>query len=301
MKKIVTSQLFNGVTLDFLQYVRQDDNRFMMSLYQNAKDRKYVDVGVDIGKTTNNLISRMIMNKRCSGNESEAKDMRKLFADIWLFKNVDLQGIRKKLESIHRRYDDLIEAIIIEHEEARNQQEIMGSQGKDLLSILLDVAKDENMEIELTKENIKALILVTILTLNIYPTALTIEWALAELINHPDIMKKATEEIHSKIGKTRLIEELDLPNLPYLQSVVKETLRLHVPATLIPRKSTTDCIVPGYHVPAKTNMFVNIWAIGRDPDYWENPLEFRPERFLGHVRFTEWNGIGIEICRAIGI
>ncbi|XP_076927778.1 cytochrome P450 93A3-like [Bidens hawaiensis] len=316
MKKIVTSRLFNGTTLDSLQSVRQDEiNRFMMSLYQNAKDGKPVDVGAEIGKTTNNLISRMIMNKRCSGKESEAKNMRKLFANIneiagnfnlsdniRLFKNVDLQGRRKKLESIHRRYDDLIEAIIREHEESRKQQEIMGSQGKDLLSILLDVAKDESTEIDLTKENIKALIL-NLFTAGTDPTALTIEWALAELINHPEIMKKATKEIDSNIGKNRLIEESDICDLPYLQSVVKETLRLHAPAPLIPRKSTTDCIVAGYHIPAKTNIFVNIWAIGRDPYHWENPLEFRPERFLDNlldVRGQHFHmlpfGTGRRIC-----
>ncbi|KAF5785812.1 putative 3,9-dihydroxypterocarpan 6A-monooxygenase [Helianthus annuus] len=111
-------------------------------------------------------------------------------------------------------------------------------------------------------------------------SALTIEWALAELINHPDIMKKATEEIDTKIGKNRLLEESDIPNLPYLQSIVKETLRLHGAAPLIPRKSTEDCVVAGYHIPAKTNIFVNIWALGREPNYWESPLEFRPERFL---------------------
>jgi len=111
-------------------------------------------------------------------------------------------------------------------------------------------------------------------------SATTIEWALAELINHPDIMLKARQEIDSVVGKNRLVEESDILNLPYVQSIVKETMRLHPTGPLIVRQSTEDCNVNGYDIPALTTLFVNVWAIGRDPNYWENPLEFKPERFL---------------------
>lgn len=111
-------------------------------------------------------------------------------------------------------------------------------------------------------------------------TAYTIEWAMAELINHPEIMAKARQEIDSVIGKSRLVEELDIHNLPYVQSIVKETMRLHPTGPLIVRQSTQDCNIKGYDIPAKTTLFVNVWAIGRDPKYWENPLEFQPKRFL---------------------
>lgn len=112
-------------------------------------------------------------------------------------------------------------------------------------------------------------------------SALTIEWGLAELINHPRVMKKATEEIDRVVGKNRILEESDIPNLPYLQAIVKETLRLHPTAPIIPRTSTEDCIVGGYHIPSKTTVFVNVWALGRDPENWKDPLEFNPERFEG--------------------
>lgn len=107
------------------------------------------------------------------------------------------------------------------------------------------------------------------------------EWALAELINHPTIMEKAREEIDSVVGKSRLVQEPDIANLPYLQAILKETLRLHPTAPMIPRESTESCTINGYEIPARTRLFVNVWAINRDPNYWENPLEFRPERFLG--------------------
>jgi cytochrome P450 len=69
--------------------------------------------------------------------------------------------------------------------------------------------------------------------------------------------------------------------VPYLQAIVKETLRLHPTGPIIVRESSEHCTIAGYKIPAKTRLFVNVWAIGRDPKHWENPLEFRPERFIG--------------------
>lgn len=94
-------------------------------------------------------------------------------------------------------------------------------------------------------------------------------------------MEKARKEIDTVVGKSRLVEESDITNLSYLQAIVKETLRLHPTGPLIVRESSEDCTIGGYEIPAKTRLFVNVWAIGRDPKHWENPLEFRPERFIG--------------------
>lgn len=103
---------------------------------------------------------------------------------------------------------------------------------------------------------------------------------MAELINRPEILLKARREIDSMVGTTGLVEEADIANLPYLQAIVKETLRLHPTGPMIVRESSQSCKVGGYDIPAKTRLFVNVWAIGRDPSHWEKPLEFLPERFL---------------------
>lgn len=94
------------------------------------------------------------------------------------------------------------------------------------------------------------------------------------------MLEKARKEIDSVVGNARLVQESDIPDLPYLQAIVKETLRLHPTGPLIVRESSEACTVVGYEIPAKTRLFVNVWAIGRDPKHWEDPLEFRPERFL---------------------
>ncbi|KAI3760582.1 hypothetical protein L1987_50979 [Smallanthus sonchifolius] len=292
MKKIIMSELLNGKTLDFLCPVRSDEiNQFIKYLLQKAKERKYVELEGELMKLTSNVISRSFMSKRCSEEEDESEDITKIIAEtteiagkfnlsdhIWFCKNLDLQGFGKISKDVHSRFDLFMERIMREHEEARKQDKGVV---KDLLNILLDISEDDSMEIKLTRENIKAFVQ-EILIAGTDTSAITIEWALAELINHPNIMKKAVEEIDQVVGKNRLLQESDIPNLPYLQAIVKESLRLHPTAPLIPRLSTKDCTVGGYHIPANTTTFINVWSLGRDPRHWESPLEFKPERFEGN-------------------
>ncbi|XP_059311106.1 3,9-dihydroxypterocarpan 6A-monooxygenase-like [Lycium ferocissimum] len=300
MKKIIMSDLLGGRTLDLLFPVRHDEiKRFVMLLLQKAKAGEETDVEAELLRVTNNVISRMIMRERCSENQNEAGSVKKLIQDIaelsgkfnlsdyiWFCKNLDLQGFRTRIKDVSGRFDQMMERIINEHQEARRMRDQSndGSEFvKDLLDILLDIADDEHAEMRLTRENIKAFIL-DIFAAGTDTSAITTEWALSELINHPSIMQKAVQEIDIVIGKNRLVKESDITNLPYLQAIVKETLRLHPTSPIIGRESSEDCSIEGYHIPAKTRVFVNVWSINRDPNYWEDPLEFKPERFLSDER-----------------
>ena len=107
------------------------------------------------------------------------------------------------------------------------------------------------------------------------------EWALAELIRHPDVLKKAQQELDAVVGRDRLVSETDLPRLTYLTAVIKETFRLHPSTPLsLPRVAAEECEVDGFRIPAGTTLLVNVWAIARDPEAWPEPLQFRPGRFL---------------------
>ncbi|KAK9290287.1 hypothetical protein L1049_008454 [Liquidambar formosana] len=300
MKKLCMTELLGGRTLGEQLPIRHDEiKQFLQLLFKKAKAGKAVDVGGELIRVTNNVISRMMMGQRCSENDDEAGEVRKLVQEvaeltgkfnlsdfIGFCKNLDLQGFGKRLKDVRDRFDAMMERIISEHEEARRKKKEMGGNGcdtvKDVLDILLDIAEDENSEMRLTKENIKAFIL-DIFAAGTDTSAITTEWALSELINHPHVMEKARQEIDSVVGKNKLVEESDIANLPYLQAIVKETLRLHPTGPLIIRQSTEHCTIGGYEIPANTRLFVNVWAIGRDPKHWENPLEFRPERFVTEV------------------
>ena len=111
-------------------------------------------------------------------------------------------------------------------------------------------------------------------------TSTTTEWAMALLLNHPEKPKKAQAEIDAAVGTSSLITPDDVPRLGYLQSIINETLRLYPAAPLLlPHESSADCKVAGYDVPRGTMLLVNVYAIHRDPAAWEDPAEFRPERF----------------------
>ena len=122
-------------------------------------------------------------------------------------------------------------------------------------------------------------------------SVLATEWTMAEILHNPEVLAKAQEELDEVVGRARLVRESDIVNLKYMKAVVKEAFRLHpIIPLLIPHQSSSGCRVLGYDIPAETRLLVNVWAIGRDPEVWADPLEFRPERFLGVNAGTEFSG-----------
>jgi len=111
-------------------------------------------------------------------------------------------------------------------------------------------------------------------------SSVTLLWAMSEIIKSPRVMRKVQSEIRSSVSGKPRVEVSDTPQLKYLRMVIKETLRLHPPAPfLIPRETMQHIQLLGYDLPPRTRIFVNVWAIGRDPACWKNPEEFYPERF----------------------
>nr|XP_043624593.1 iridoid oxidase-like [Erigeron canadensis] len=104
---------------------------------------------------------------------------------------------------------------------------------------------------------------------------------MTEIIQNPNVMKRVQEELAQVVGMDNIVEESHVAKLKYLDATVKETLRLH-PAGLflVPRTPSQDCVLGGYTVPKGCTVLVNAWKIQRDPQYWDNPLEFNPDRFL---------------------
>ncbi|KAI3867344.1 hypothetical protein MKW98_001778 [Papaver atlanticum] len=140
--------------------------------------------------------------------------------------------------------------------------------------------------------------------------ALTLTWAISLLLNHPDALKKALEELDTHVGKDRKVEESDIPNLTYIPAIIKETMRLY-PVGPLSRSTVEDCEVGGYHVPAGTRLLVNLWKMQRDENvYKDDPLEFRPERFLTSNADVDLKGqhyellplgVGRRICPGVSM
>ncbi|PKA57448.1 Isoflavone 2'-hydroxylase [Apostasia shenzhenica] len=136
--------------------------------------------------------------------------------------------------------------------------------------------------VELTKHLNEAIMMWTsLLSAGTDTSSHTSEWAMSLLLNNPEKLEKAREEIDEIVGNGRLIEESDLTKLPYIHCILTETLRLYpVAPLLIPHQSMEDCRVGGYDIPRETMLLVNAYVIHRDPTIWPEPTKFVPERFL---------------------
>ena len=120
---------------------------------------------------------------------------------------------------------------------------------------------------------------------------------MAELICNPEKMKRAQAELDEVIGRNRRVDESDTDRLPYLRAVVKEVLRLHPAAPLlVPHRADSSCEIGGFVIPKHSEVIVNIWAIGRDPEIWNEPSKFVPERFMdGKMKSVDYRGQHFEL------
>ncbi|CAL9176451.1 unnamed protein product [Musa hybrid cultivar] len=200
---------------------------------------------------------------------------------------MDLQGIQAKMRSVHVRFDAMLTKLLLEHEASK-----MERQGRpDFIDKLMENRVTEDGQ-TITDVNIKALIS-DLFTAGTDTSAVIVEWAMAEMLRNPVILKRAQAEADAVVGRDRLLEESDLPKLTYLQAVCKEALRLHPSTPLsLPHFSYEECEVGGYRIPSNSRLLVNIWAIGRDPKVWADPLVFDPDRFVAGGEGTKYDPQG---------
>ncbi|KAM7257553.1 hypothetical protein ACFE04_013294 [Oxalis oulophora] len=214
-----------------------------------------------------------------------------------------LSGMKARLQHTFQRFDQFFDEVINEHLNSNGEKE-----HKDLVDVLLDIHKSGSTDhgVSLTMDNVKAIIM-DMFVGGTDSTFITLDWAMTELIMNPKSLKKAQAEVRNIVGDRKLVLETDLPDLHYMKDVIKETLRLHPPApVLVPRESIQDIKIDQYDIPAKTRIYVNAWAIARDPTTWKNPETFEPERFSGsNVDFKGQDfelipfGAGRRICPGI--
>ncbi|CAN6270519.1 unnamed protein product [Urochloa humidicola] len=184
---------------------------------------------------------------------------------------------RRKAERLRDMWDEVLDRVIDEHARVVGAGGLPASHERDFTHVLLAVRYEHG----LTRDGIKA-ILADMFAAGTDTAYLVLEYTMAELMRHKDVMAKLQAEVRSSIPKGQeAITEDNPTGMPYLKAVIKETLRLHPPSPLLlPHQSIEDCEVDGYMVGAGTTVFVNVWAIGRDPSLWDAAEEFMPERFL---------------------
>ncbi|XP_010508469.1 PREDICTED: cytochrome P450 705A5-like [Camelina sativa] len=293
MKKLMVTKLLGSQALERSRVVRADElHRFYVSLLDKAGKKETIDIVKETMRLSNNIICKMIVGRSCSEENGEAEKARSLASESIALVNKIVLGsmlrppfkklltslFRKEVMVLSSRFDELLERILREYEE-----KLDGHQGTELMDALLEAYQDENAEYKITRNHIKSFV-ADLLFAGTDTTAQTTQWTMAEIINNPNILERLREEIDTVVGKTRLIQERDLPKLPYLQAVVKEVLRLHPPGSFFARVPQEGCRIGEFYVPEETSLIVNVYAVMRDPDFWEDPNEFKPERFLTSSR-----------------
>nr|QBF29342.1 flavonoid 3 hydroxylase [Crocus sativus]QBF29343.1 flavonoid 3' hydroxylase [Crocus sativus] len=319
LRKLSAVHLLGPKALDELRWVREEELGVLVRMLRARAEGAgggAANVGKEMHVCSTNALARAMMGRRvfekvAAGEEGEEEEMRKAeeFKEMvvevmtlagvfnigdfvpWL-KWFDVQGVVRKMKRVHRRYDVFLDKFL---EECRTSAK---PGAVDLLSVLSgQKGKSDGSGGHITDTAIKALVL-NLLTAGTDTSSSTIEWALTELIRHPDILEKAQQEMDSVVGRERLVTESDIPKLPYLQAIVKENFRMH-PATplSLPRMSMEECDIGEYRIPKNATLFVNIWAMGRDPTIWPDPMEFRPSRFLpgGQGEHVEVRGTHFEL------
>ncbi|PAN24661.1 hypothetical protein PAHAL_4G242800 [Panicum hallii] len=207
----------------------------------------------------------------------------------------------RKAEVYRETVFAFMDGVVREHLERRSLRE--EARQEDLIDVLLRIRGEGNLQFPLTMHIIEAVIF-DLFGGGTETAATTLQWAMAELMRNPAVMCKAQAEVRRVFKEQNKITEERLRELSYLHLVIKETLRLHTPGPLLmPRECQEQCQILGYDVPKGTMVLVNAWAISRNPEFWDAPDEFNPERFQGDMRDFKGNdfdyipfGAGRRIC-----
>ncbi|RHN40680.1 putative cytochrome P450 [Medicago truncatula] len=288
VRKICTLELLSLKRVNSYQPIREDVLSNLVKLIA-SENGSPINLTEALFSSIYTIVSRAAFGSKCKGQEEFISVVKQTIKIAGGFNLGDLfpsakwlqhvTRLRPKIERLHRQTAQILGNIIDEHKEARYGRLKDDEGEEDLVDVLLKYEDGSNKDFSLTKDNIKAIIM-DIFGAGGDTSAITIDWAMAEMIREPRIMKKAQAEVREVFKLNGRVDENYISELNYLKSVVKETLRLHPPGPLLlPRECGKACEINGYNIPFKSKVIVNAWAIARDPNYWAEPERFYPERF----------------------
>ncbi|KAG1334512.1 cytochrome P450 78A11 [Cocos nucifera] len=293
LRRIASTHLFSPRRVAAHEPGRQADCAVMLAAVAEEQDRSgSVRLRPHLQAAALNNIMGSVFGRRYdvsrAGGDPEAEKLKQMVRegfDIlgafnwsdhlpWLAHLHDPSRIKQRCAALVPRVRELVSGIIEEHKKAGASRQ----DNADFVDVLLSLEGDE----KLGHDDMIA-VLWEMIFRGTDTTALLTEWAMAELVLHPDVQVKLRREIDAVVGAHRTITDADVARMQYLQAVVKETLRVHPPGPLLSwaRLSTDDVqLSNGMVVPAGTTAMVNMWAITHDAEVWARPEEFVPERFM---------------------
>ncbi|KAI3690285.1 hypothetical protein L2E82_48265 [Cichorium intybus] len=313
MKKIITVELLSPQKVrSFSCFREQEVDHFIEFIRSNCG--KPVIIRDKVTRMINNIVCKSSFGDNCKQQDVLIELIDELGRLVSGFSIADLfpefgflsviSGMKSNLTKIHKSLDKIFDDIF---EERKIKSERKEESEDALLDVLLTIKESGGLQFPITDDNIKA-IFVNIFVGGTDTSAMTIEWAMTEMMRHPNVMEKAQKEVREVFKGKNKISESDLRDLVYLNFVVKETLRLHPSLPLLlPRECREQCQIDGYDIPVKMKVIVNAFACAVDPEYWDDAESFKPERFeKSSIDFTGTNfefvpfGSGRRMCPGIG-
>ncbi|CAN1163421.1 Cytochrome P450 83B1 [Linum perenne] len=259
MKKICVVHLFNYNRVQSFHSIRESEvSKMVEKISNNAFRSKPSNLSEAMMSLSSIIICRVAFGKRYEEEGIERSRFQSLLNETQaMFTHFFFSDYFPLLGFI---WDAFYQEIIDEHLDPKRAK----PEHEDILDVLLQIWKDRSFKVQLTFDNIKA-ILMNIFVGGTDTSAATVVWSMTYLMKNPRVMIKAQEEVRHAIGKKRFVNEEYIQQLSYLKNVVKETMRLQPTVPIIAaRESTESCKIDGYEIPAKTVVYVNAWAIGRD-------------------------------------
>ncbi|MFS7985514.1 putative premnaspirodiene oxygenase [Helianthus anomalus] len=337
LRRICNTELLSSKHVQSLRPIREQEVSNLIHTI-SKQSGSVIDLSELIYALTYGITTRSVFGKKVKHQEALISLVGESIASAGGFTLTDLypsskvisflSGFRPKLEKMHLRLDKMLNDIIEEH---KTNEDGQGNANHLLVDALLKLQECGNLEVPLTIDNIKAIILVgkflflfevsvsvclgyllsqtgqvklkccplrkwverDVIGAGSDTSSTVIEWAMSELLRNPSIMEKAQTEVRRVFSTKSTVDETDIQSLDFLKMVIKETLRLHPPAPLmLPMENREKCEINGYEIPVKTKVVVNVWAIGRDPKYWKEPETFNPERFVNSS--VDYRGLDFE-------
>ncbi|KAK8492863.1 hypothetical protein V6N11_055336 [Hibiscus sabdariffa] len=291
VRKMSIVELFSHPRVHSFQFIRDEEVEALINKIRSiCLKRESVNLTKMFMFVSSNIVSRCVFNNKIEEEDGYSKfgelvkRLLTLFTDFCIGDMfpylgwVDvLTGYIPRMKALSAELDAFLDQVIQEHRALESRAQL--THKKDFVSIIMQLQKDGMFE-KLTQDNIKA-ILLDMFAGGTDTSTVVSEWMMAELLRHPNSMKKVQQEVRNVVGNKSKVDPEDICKMEYLKCVVKETLRLHPPAVFLPRRTTATAIVKlgGYDIPSNTTVLINVWAIHRDPKWWEKPDEFIPERF----------------------
>ncbi|KAJ0869133.1 putative cytochrome P450 [Helianthus annuus] len=288
LRSIVVLHLLSNKSVQSFQQVREEEMTLMIEkIQETCGSNSVVNFTKLILSFSNDVMCRVALGRKYNGKKfnTMVEQFKQLVVAFSVGQYIpslswvdELRGLHARSQKIAKEFDEFLEGVI-EERLCIDTKESVDHQDRSFIDILLEKQKEDESGFQFSRDTIKAVIL-DIFVAATDTTFTALEWAFSELLRNPLVMKTLQKEVNLLAQGKPKINEGDIGKLEYLDAVLKETMRLHAPAPIIPRASSQDVQIMGYEIETGTRIVINVWAIGRDPAIWEEPEEFRPERFL---------------------